>query len=256
MSIFFEHELKMEFRHRPYFKRDELYDFYRIYEPELNRGTFGWRIYDLKKKGIIKEIGRGKYVISFKKKFKPEISDKLVQLSKVMINDFEEVDYCITTTQWLNGFTRHQLGRYFFIIEVEKDFLEEVFHAFQEKRSLRVYLNPDELMMERYMEYENTLIIKPLISRSPKQKVVTNKTLKTKINIPTIEKLLVDVFCDEITYFQVQGSERKTVFERAIVNYDINYSRLLAYAKRRAKRKQLEAYLSINFDDLLKGVLE
>lgn len=256
MPKYFERELVKQFKSRPYFERDELYDFYRLYEPELNEGTFGWRIYALKKKGLIKQIKRGIYTISLKEKFVPDISDKLIQLAKVLIKDFEDIDYCITTTEWLNYFTRHQLGRFFFIIEVEKDFLEDVFHAYQEVSHLRVYLKPDELMIERYMEYDNTLIIKPLVSRSPKQKVAINKKSKAKVNIPTIEKFLVDIFSDDITYFQVQGREMETVFERAIEKYNINYSRLLAYAKRRAKREQLEQYLGSNFKELLKDILE
>ena len=53
------------FKERSSFDRNELYDFYLDSEPDLKESTFSWRIYDLKKKDIIKTIGRGLYVISY-----------------------------------------------------------------------------------------------------------------------------------------------------------------------------------------------
>jgi len=43
------------------FTRNELFQFYLLNEPQLNKNTFDWRIYNLKKKGVIREVGRGQY---------------------------------------------------------------------------------------------------------------------------------------------------------------------------------------------------
>ena len=70
MPKIIENRLIEAFKDRSSFNRDELYDFYLDFEPDLKENTFGWRIYDLKKKDIIKTIGRGLYVISYKPKYK------------------------------------------------------------------------------------------------------------------------------------------------------------------------------------------
>ena len=56
MKKFYEKQLLRRFEKQNTFTRDELFEFYSEFEPELNEGTFGWRIYDLKKKNIIRNI--------------------------------------------------------------------------------------------------------------------------------------------------------------------------------------------------------
>ena len=59
MSKIIISQLIKVFKNRPSFTREELLDFYMDFEPNLKEGTFGWRIYDLKKKNIIKPLKRG-----------------------------------------------------------------------------------------------------------------------------------------------------------------------------------------------------
>ncbi|OQX79654.1 MAG: hypothetical protein B6D64_04425 [Bacteroidetes bacterium 4484_276] len=65
---------------------------------------------------------RGLYTISYKPKYKPEVSRDLLKLTKKLNNRFEEVKYCIWETNWLNEFSQHQASKKIFIIETEKDF--------------------------------------------------------------------------------------------------------------------------------------
>ena len=95
MPKIIENKLLEEFRNRDAFSREELFDFFRHYEPELKEGTLGWRIYDLKKKNIIKSIQRGYYTISYQPKYKPDISREILKIAKVISERFEEVKYCI-----------------------------------------------------------------------------------------------------------------------------------------------------------------
>src|SRR5690606_2062012 len=71
MSKIIENKIIEAFKGQSSFDRKELYHFYLDFEPDLKESTFSWRIYDLKKKDIIKTIGRGLYVISYKPKYKP-----------------------------------------------------------------------------------------------------------------------------------------------------------------------------------------
>ena len=63
MRQFVENRLIEEFKGRESFTRDDLFDFYRQYEPDLKEGTFGWRIYELKDKNIIRSLKRGLYFL-------------------------------------------------------------------------------------------------------------------------------------------------------------------------------------------------
>lgn len=49
MSKSIENKLIEAFKERSSFDRNELYDFYLDFEPNLKESTFSWRIYDLKK---------------------------------------------------------------------------------------------------------------------------------------------------------------------------------------------------------------
>ena len=256
MSKIIDRQISKHFKGKGHFNRDTLSSFLTDLDPEITESVLTWRIHDLVKRKVIDQVKIGVYTISDKVAYKPFVSDKLARLSKIVAKEFDELDYCLWSTEWLNDFTRHQLGTFFYILEVEKDFVEEVFNAYSESKQYRVYLDPKEDIMERYVESEISIVIKPLISRSPKQKVSIKPKAKDKIQVPTLEKMLVDIFCDPITFYTVQGSEMETLFENALKRYNVNFSRMLNYARRRKKEPQLKAYMSEYFGDLLKDILE
>ena len=119
-------ELIKHFKGKRAFSRQALLDFYRQYDPELNEGTLSWRIHNLKEQGIIKAIKRGEYIVSDKPRYIPELSTDLGRIIKLLNKEYADLDYCIWTTEWLNHFTRHQLGSFFTILEVEKGMMEMV----------------------------------------------------------------------------------------------------------------------------------
>ena len=57
--------------------------------------------------------------------------------------------------------------------------------------------------------------------------------------MPTLEKILVDIVCDE-DFSYLQGGEWYYMIETAATQYSINKSRLLRYAGRRGKKKLIE----------------
>ena len=122
MPKIIENKLIEEFKDRENFSREEIFDFFRYFEPELKEGTFGWRIYDLKNRNIIKPLKRGIYVISYKLKYKPGISPRLLKIAKRLTERFDEIKHCIWETAWLNEFAQHQTSRSTLFIEIEKCF--------------------------------------------------------------------------------------------------------------------------------------
>ncbi len=236
-----ENNLRKHFTGKDNFSRNELYQFYQQSEPDLNINTFAWRIYNLKKKGVIIEIARGQYSFSGKNLYSLMLSDYSEKIAVKISKAFPDIIFCISESNWINEFTSHQYSNSFTIVEVEKDFTESVF--FNLKESLQnVYLKPNEIDLDRYIsDLDSAIILIPLISRSPIKKI-ENK----KYSIPTIEKLLVDIFTKTSPYFFLTNSEVKTIFENAFRKYNINKTTLLAYAERRGKKHAIKKFLIEN----------
>src|SRR5690348_13753585 len=77
-----------------------------IYNNEnVNDNTLAWRIHDLKKKGIIRQAGRGLYALSDnsdKKEYHPEITNTLSHIFYTVKDNFPYVDLCIEDMRWYN----------------------------------------------------------------------------------------------------------------------------------------------------------
>ena len=253
MSKIIETRLIEEFKDRESFSREELLDFFRLLEPDLKEGTFGWRIYDLKNKNIIKPLKRGLYTISYKPKFKPVLSPELIKLTKKIQEKFQEVKYCIWETDWLNEFSRHQSGKRILIIEIEKDFVESLYYCLKDNFKHDLYINPDNRAIDFYISESNyPVVIKKLITRSPIGKRTENKL---KISTPLLEKILVDLFAGEKLFYFYQGSELMHIYENAINHYTINFTKLFSYAKRREREQEIKSFIIENMDYLIKDII-
>jgi len=130
----------------------------------------------------------------------------------------------------------HQPGRFYLLIEVDKDASQSVFFYLKEKK-FSVFIEPTMDLIEKYIPDEKeTLIVKSLVSEAPLQTI-------SRINLPTIEKMLVDIFCDDVIFAAQQGSEMRTIFQEALSKYAVNENRMLRYADRRRKKECFLEYL-------------
>ena len=254
MPKIIENKLIDKFKGRDTFSRKELFDFFRYFEPDLKEGTFAWRIYDLKNKNIIESIQRGCYTISYKPKYKPNISGEILKLAKVISERFEDVKYCLWDTDWINQFSQHQSGKKLIIIEIEKDFIETLYYELKDSFRFDFYLNPDEKAIDFYIsESQSPVIIKKLITRSPISKRTEKKI---KFYTPQLEKILVDLFTENKLFYFYQGAELMYVYENALKNYTLNYTKLFSYAKRREREQDIKQFMTNNIYHLVKNVIE
>ena len=243
-----------EFKDRDYFTRKELFDFYLNSEPELNENTFGWRIYDLKNKNIIKSVKRGFYVISRKPEYKPVISPDILNISKRISRWSDEVNYCIWETTWLNEFMQHQANQSALLVEIEKDFEEALFFELKTLMRREVFLNPDEKVIDLYIAESNKpVIIRKLLTRTP----LTERTEKrVSFYTPTLEKILVDLYTEKQFFYYLQGSELIHIYENAISAYTINFTRLFSYAKRREREQDIKNFMTNHMYHLVKDIID
>jgi len=254
MPKIIEKRLIEEFKDQDAFSRKELFNFFKDFEPNLKEGTFGWRIYDLKNKNIIKSIQRGYYIISYKPKYKPNISEKIVKLAKVISKRFSEIKYCLWDTAWINEFSQHQSGKRLIIIEIEKDFVESLYYELKDHFRFDIYLNPDEKAIDFYIsESQNPIIIKKLITRSPISKMTENKI---QFYTPLLEKILVDLFTENKLFYFYQGAELVNVYKNILKNYTLNYTKLFSYAKRRDQEQDIKQFMTNHMYHIVKDVIE
>jgi hypothetical protein len=161
-------------------------------------------------------------------KFVPMLSPAVGALNGLMRESFPYADYLIWETRTIHEFMNLQPGQAQIVVEIEKDAREPVFNMLSDRYSSdRVYLEPDHILMERYvLRQPESLIVLRLITQSPKLVVGGTPTAR-------LEKILVDLFADRQRFFMFQGGELVTIFENVFDRYWINPKTLNRYAGRR-----------------------
>ena len=228
--------LVQHFKDKNIIEMANIADFYRITDEQIKLTTIRWRVYLLVQKGVLQRVGRGKFCLGKSITYIPEISPKIKSLYNKISKEFPYSLFCIWHTSLFNEFMQHQMGKFYFIIEVEKDAAEAVFYSLKEK-NLSVFLNPNQVILDKYTpENKDIYIVKTLVSEAPTQKV-------GGICTTSIEKMLVDIFCDETLFAAQQGAEMRTIFNEVWSKFTINQSKMLRYADRRKQKIDFINYL-------------
>lgn len=239
------------FKDKSIFSRKDLFNYFLQTEGELKAGTFGWRIYDLKKNNVLREIKRGWYTLKIKPTYAPPFNEKIEKLATIFTSNYREAKYCVWDINWINEFTVHQFSRDTYLLETEKDLEESVAHTLSENgfNNILWSLKGTHLSITNSVD---PVVILPLKSRSPVQYIKTEKG--KKIAFPTLEKLLVDIYEENKIFHFIQGAEMERIFQNALNRYSINYTTFFGYAKRRGKEINLRAFFSKYFPELLKNI--
>ncbi len=194
-------------------------------------------MYSFVQMGLLNRIGRGKFIIGEGKNFIPEVSPKMKAINSRLKKKFPYLKFCIWNTSALNEFMIHQPGRFYLLIEVEKEATQSIFYFLKEAKH-SVFIDPTSDLLEKYLPSEKeSLIIRSLVSEAPLQNI-------KGINTASLEKMLVDVFCDDVIFSAQQGNEMRTLFKEALNKYSVNKNRMLRYADRRRKKESFTKYLN------------
>ena len=124
----------------------DIIEFYSTREPEIKNTTINWRIYSLVKKGVIKRVGRGRFEIGTNRIYSPVITKKLVTLYSAIRKEFPFINLCIWSTSLLNEFMIHQPGRFYSLVEVEKEVTQSVFYFLKVKRHTVFFEHTRDIM--------------------------------------------------------------------------------------------------------------
>lgn len=189
--------------------------------------------YKLLKEGIIERTGYKKYSIrNSRTDYVPDLNEFIQKVYTLIKLKKPFLKCCVWRTSALNEFTRHQTGRFWVMVEVEREGLEAVFDVLIDNFE-NVFLKPTDKEIDLYLAYQSeAIVIIPLISEAPTQEINQIETI-------TIEKLLVDILSEEKLYQSAQSERSRIIFE-ANSKYTINMNKLLRYASRRRKKEFIE----------------
>ncbi len=247
-------DLQQQFKNNGSFTQNDLYDFFRSSDTKKSEADFLWYIYELKGKNIIKPIEKGVFKLNQSKRdFEPRPDEQLNAIQNVLLRDFSLLNTCLWTTEWLNEFTIHQNTHTYTLLEVEDDACESVFYHLRDNGFKNVFLKPDTLLMNRYVsEAESPIIVLKLMNRSPLMSLsIANGMMKT----PKLEKILVDLYCDDILFTSYKGQEQYQIFQYALKNYEIDFTTFFAYSERRKRKALITNYLGEYFKDILTDII-
>lgn len=185
--------------------------------------------------GILQRIGRGKFTLGEGRKYLPHISPQLKSIYNKVKTEFPYTNLCLWHTSALNEFMIHQPVQFYYMVETDKEAANSVFYFLREK-NIPVFFDPTSDILEKYLPInKEVFIVKSLISEAPTQII-------KGINTATIEKMLVDIFCDDVIFAAQQGNEMRTIFNEAFEKYTINQSRMIRYADRRRKKESFSLF--------------
>ncbi len=234
-------DLKYSFKKNGVIYLNELFEYFKLNEPNITKTTFNWRVYDLIQKGILSRVGRGEFSVANKINFIPQINEDLIFYYSKIRSHFPYVNVCVWDTSWLNKFMLHQTSVNYLLLEVEKEVVDPVFYFLKEMAN-NIFVEPTlDILIKYASNNKHSIIVKSLVSEAPIQEI-------QGINTVTIEKILVDVFCDKDLFFANQGSELENIFSEIFNNYTVNKNRLYRYASRRQKKENLQIYIQNKFN--------
>ena len=214
---------------------EEIYSLAKNIDPELTQSAIRSRLYYLRKQNLIAPIFNNIYTLNVKSNFFPIIGNSVTKINRLLLKDYKNAQICFAETRWLNEFSIHQAFKSFVVCMVEDYMKESVFYYLTDK-GLTVIFEPNEKDVNFYINENESIIISNLTSRSPTFK-------HNGVIISKLEKLLVDIYIDKNVYFGYQGNEIDRIFEKAENKYNINFSEMLNYSRRRGKHYKLKEYL-------------
>lgn len=230
-----------DFRHhfegRTFLSESDISRYLVSHRIHLSENTLRWHIHQLKEANALLRVKPGVYTLSTKPVFQPQLDKKIKRLYHEVTGAFSpELSCVVWSTEWLRQFMVLQPTQHFIIFETEKEWMDSLFHLLKDA-GRPAFLNPSTEILQQYiLGSAEAFIVKPLISRAPAQLVDDD------IQIPVLEKILVDLLIDSDLFSTYQGSELENIFLHAWKNYFLNLSVLLNYAKRRRRVNQLLAF--------------
>ena len=217
------------------FDKNTLFDVIRENVGELGKSTLEKLLNSNIEAGNIARVGRNAYCIQGNlKNYAYDYNEYSNHIAESMSEGFYDIDFRIMELYQLNRFLNHQLAHNVIYVYVEKELCVPAFEFLKKEYEGRVLINPDE---EDFFNYrtDDIIVIRNLLTEAPKG--------KGKIWHTGLEKLLVDVFSENIVKAMFSEFELPEIYETAFADYVIDESQMFRYAKRRKTDERIKHFL-------------
>ena len=215
---------------------NEIVDFIESQSENTPRKTIIWNVNDLVRQGRAVRIGRGVYGFISKKRYYPEMSEETRRVCSILQKQFKYLVVTITDSGMLEQFMNLQPFSSVVVIETRKSATSSVLSELR-KGGVDAYARRDYAKLEQYVVSPQPFLVKPELVVNP------NLTQEDNYRSANLEKLLVDIVCDDDIYGQYQGEELINIYINATDRYAVNYSQMLKYAAARKKKAVVQKML-------------
>lgn len=206
--------------------------------PDLSENTFNWGLSALLRKGDLVREGYDAYRVAeshtARPEYVPEYSAPALTLMQDVRKQFLYVEFTVFETRLMNEFLNHLIGVNTIFLQVEKMSGEFIFRSLQNNGYTNILYKPSQKEFDLYRA-RDVIVITDLLSESPMRRNDPQQI--------SLEKLLVDMYCDRLIKTMYSRAEYPAVVESAGHTYRLDKRRTLRYARRRNKEKEIGEYL-------------
>lgn len=190
--------------------------------------------------GVLESASRGRYKFPLKTPnlYTTTPDDTLKTLYAGLKQKFPMVDFCLWDVRDLLPLVQHIPSVRMKIVNCAKDVVDSVTHTLINMTDTIVLPSPDRYVLDNFTVGREFIAVLPLVSQAPTVTV-------DGIPAPRLEKVLVDILCEEPFYF-LKGNETYNIYSEALKSYALNLRTLRRYAGRRNRMKEV--------DDILKEI--
>ena len=196
-------------------------------------------IESLQKNGLITRISHNHYVrndsYGIKKDYVPVYSDEASEIIADIKEKYPYLSFQVWELSWFNEFLVHLTAHNKIFVDVENDGCEFVYSSLSDKFQVNILLKPSAKELQYYFRGEG-VIVERMISESPNTKGMAYET--------PIEKLIVEMFANKSLMSMISKGDYPYVLENMFEKYNIDQVKMLRYARRRNKEKELVSYIN------------
>ena len=205
----------------PYFSIDAVKR--RLKELQINVADNLLRLYlsEATTKGIIHDAGRGWY----SRLAEPVALDRkpVQKLAKLLEKEFPLLDFTVWSTQQVNPWMHHLLGKFLDFVQVDKDGLSAV-ASFLRDKGYDVHEHPTGATARKVAARANTIVVRPLNAHAPRDG-----------HFSPPEAVLVDLSFEVEQLGVMDVAEFRAMASRLVSSGRIAWGSFLQYAAKRER---------------------
>lgn len=194
----------------------------------LDRQKIAWKpatlncyLVELREGGFIHDAGRGWY--SFIPNPAQLDVEPLAEIKKDLLDRFPLLDFACWSTQQVNPYMHHMLGKFVTFVLAPADALSSVYDHLRE-HGYSTYLNPNEKEVGKTFKVDDkTIVLRKLNSlHTPVQD-----------HLLSVEAMLVDLSLESERLFLMDKAEFRQMAARVVTSARVDVASLASYAKLR-----------------------